>query len=932
MHDRDESIITADVPKQPRSRLRKAIYIAIGVIILIAATGAILLTFYPNTIIHYVVEPKLKQLVVERLGKRYALEMKTIALSPHKDSLILTGVRIIDNGKTLDGSTDTSSPDFGVATPLDRFSTDTVTIAGLDYWKLIFQKGLFADTINVYSPKIYLRPGSLPKFEANSNLLPSFLPAVSAKRIKIDNATIYFSEGKPTAQSTVYYDNQDALPPHVGGMLVKKASLEFRDFYLDEPTFQKATATFFCKGATFHAEDISHEDSLGVIDITVASVHGDLIDSSMSVYTLVAKRPIEEIRQVAVAEVMFSGLDWFRALAGQGLHAKDIAVNAPQIVLQDIADITSKNNTLQHTSASDLIPLPSLLPSIEVESVKVTNAEVYALLPQTKSVSVLRRITMSLAGLKIDSATPFENISSFFSKNAQYGIKGESTVQTSLGAVKFGQVDGTEKSVVVSNINMKPSFKGLKLVKLKSAEIVGIDIWKLLMRQGLITSSIVLHKPEVFLDESIAPPITSLNSLLEIDPLAAIRNFKQYPLPSLFPTASIGSITATDGLVYGIHSFDNSDNPRNQGDSISHLRLTLKNFKLNPTTWSSKRGMLFSDVATFEVGAIRQHTNGANYTYSIGGIKGDLRKRSVMITTASVKPLISEDSFGNAFKYRTERFDMFAPKISLVGIDFQRLLLGKGLYLDSILLSDWKMQIYGDRRKPEEARTVRDKFPHELFQQIKMPIGVQSVVAQNGEIAFRESWADANEPGEVLLSGINARIKNISNDNNASSQSKATLIEGDLKLMNAALVNFTIAYKMMNPQLSMDISAKAGGMDLSLLNKYLALTEPFIVKGVLRDADVSIDLNGNMMKGIITPRYDSLDVQFFRWDKFPPGIFSFIANTFFMRSHNTTERDIPIHSGEISTELDRSVSLFWALWHPIRAAISSVVRIPEWVW
>jgi len=153
-----------------------------------------------------------------------------------------------------------------------------------------------------------------------------------------------------------------------------------------------------------------------------------------------------------------------------------------------------------------------------------------------------------------------------------------------------------------------------------------------------------------------------------------------------------------------------------------------------------------------------------------------------------------------------------------------------------------------------------------------------------------------------------------------------------MKFLNAGLINFTAGYQLMKPYLDLDIQGTLGGLDASVLNDFLLRSEPFTLTGIVHSAEFDLHLKGSLMTGSITPQYDSLIVKFFRWDGFPPGFFSFFANTFFMRSHNTPVQDNPLHKAEISTTLDPDVSAFWALWHPIRTGISEIVRIPEWVW
>jgi hypothetical protein len=160
----------------------------------------------------------------------------------------------------------------------------------------------------------------------------------------------------------------------------------------------------------------------------------------------------------------------------------------------------------------------------------------------------------------------------------------------------------------------------------------------------------------------------------------------------------------------------------------------------------------------------------------------------------------------------------------------------------------------------------------------------------------------------------------------------STPIEGEFKIMNAGLTRFNIGYQLLNPHLTVDLRGTLGSMDASLFNNYLAQTEPFTLTGNVRSAAFSIKLKDSLMTGALTPQYDSLHVKFFRWDRFPPGLVSFLANSLFMRSHNTPELDHPLATAEISAVLEQNVSLFWALWQPIRNGIGSVVRIPEWVW
>jgi hypothetical protein len=153
-----------------------------------------------------------------------------------------------------------------------------------------------------------------------------------------------------------------------------------------------------------------------------------------------------------------------------------------------------------------------------------------------------------------------------------------------------------------------------------------------------------------------------------------------------------------------------------------------------------------------------------------------------------------------------------------------------------------------------------------------------------------------------------------------------------MKVMAQAPVKYKIAYELNNPEFNLEMLGEAGSADASLFNNFLGKIEPFTLSGNIRSVEFGLQVKDTTLTGRVVPVYDSLNVMFFRWDKFPPGMFSWLANSIFMRSHNTTDGNNTLAIGEINSPIDRRTNLYWSLWHPIRSAIGDVVRIPEWVW
>ncbi|HET9137103.1 MAG TPA: hypothetical protein VFO76_10730 [Candidatus Kapabacteria bacterium] len=903
-----QNTTTTVLPKKPRSRWRKILYILLGLILAVGLGVGVVVIFYPDVVLDYAIEPKLKQLVADRLGGKYSLTMDSIFFSHGKDSLIIIGGHITENA---------NDTDIAMRMPLDRLTTDTIVVAGLDYWRLVLQKGLFAANVTIRSPKIYLRTGTMPKFE--KQFFPDFMPVVSSREVKLENAQLFFS------------DKANEL--RMGrGLNVSRAEVILKDFYLDEPTFRNPNSTFFCKSATFHASDISHLDSLDATDLNIASVDGDLIDSSMKVTSIEFIAPIEEVRHLGVSEVSIKGLDWSAALSGKGLHIQSVAVSTPHIDLQPVADIRSTSATVQRIKAADLIPLPSLVPNVAIGSLEVSGAEISTKLPQQTEPTIIKPLNATLTELLMDKTTPFSNVSTFFSKRAQFSVDKPTDIKTTYGTLTIENIAGTEQSIRTKDITFHPNHTSLhdvRLITLESAQIFGLDFWRLFRREGFISKSMVVSRPSVYLTETSTAPVADMRRLLAKDPLEPIRNFSEYPLPDIIPIMSIGSVSVNNAQLHGIHFLDEHLNKPGRGDSICGIMLSLKTVKLDPMTWTTKRGTLFSDAGTFSIGTITHSQQGLAMGYKVEGVSGDLGNGTLTMNTLTIRPKMNKVEYCNSFVCRTEYLGLVAPSVTVSGVSYDKLFSGKGFFADNVSCSNWDLTIYSDKRKPEAEQKTDEVYPHEMFQYVKMPFAINRVTLRNGGILYGEHWPEVDESGQISIDTINAVIGPLSNQIPIDSP---TTINGSMKIMSQAPVEYKISYELNNPRFNLEMMGKAGAADASLFNNFLGKIEPFTLRGNVQSAEFGISIKDSQMTGRVVPIYDSLTVDFFRWDKFPPGVFSWLANSIFMRSHNTTNGTEPPAIGEINTMLDRKTNIYWSLWHPIRSAIGDVVRIPEWVW
>jgi hypothetical protein len=923
-----------------------------ALVIAAGLTLAVILTWFPSIVVRNLFEPKIKGWVHAKLGDRYSVEIAGVTLTPGRDSLVLTGVRIVDLGRTAGGKSANGSPLVGDAASnqpaLEKLIIDTMRIAGVDYWKLLSQDGLLSGSILIHAPKIYLRPGSLPNFASDHGLLPDFLPVVSSKSIVVDDAQIYLSDAegdylRPSSSS------QD-IPT---GLSVKHASLQLHDFYLDQKTDAKGGGTLFSKSVEFDASEVTHRNIHGITDLVAGAAHGNLIDSTLRLASLRSDDPSKGVRRISCENLTIAGLDWNGVFKRQGIKAARVTITAPQVYLQDDSKL---NELTDLTGFQKHFPLPKFIHSLSVGIVAVTNGEVMNILPGTRKINSLKRVSLLLHDLDLDSGSMMSGITTLFSRDANFSIKGTTTLSLASGTAHFSNLHGDGHNVAVdeSGFDASPSevkeINGVKRVKLASLSANGIDWSKLLARKGLFAGSVILKSPHIELAPRHSTGLRTESDTAALgDPLAAIMevfaNAKKSPVPDFVPVLAAGTITVTDGTISGVGLFDgpatpataephsNPDSIPRAADHVLLASLHLKNFHLDPTSFTTNRGRLFSQSGHFLVGEFTHPTTDGLYSLAFGRLRGDLGSQMLALDSLKLQPLLTEDAFAAKEGNRTERATFFAPLITVSGFDFQKFLTGKGLFADSIHAANWSLDLYCDKRQPPEQRPERAVYPNEALQHLRAKVGLRMISVKNGIFTFRDRYEDSSSVGVVKLDSISARIGPVSNDPLIMSRDQATTINGDLRVMDTAHFRFIVDYQLMNPELRLTAKGVLDSMNAALFNNYLVASEPFrLLGGIVEGTELSVEARDSMIHVLTLPLYDELRVEFFKAFILPAGFATFFGNLFFVRAHNTLEKDHPPHVGELTMEMDRRDSFWWSIWLPLRQAIDKVLGIPDNIW
>ncbi len=128
----------------------------------------------------------------------------------------------------------------------------------------------------------------------------------------------------------------------------------------------------------------------------------------------------------------------------------------------------------------------------------------------------------------------------------------------------------------------------------------------------------------------------------------------------------------------------------------------------------------------FEMTRIKVEFPKIKYLFSIDALKYHFGEDHLQISNLKYKPTVNKLTLANSYIYNTDVYDLDIKEIKIYAIDFEKILSNKGLFIDSIQLSQLNMEIYKDKRKPFDLNK-RPKLPHEKLKTLKMPFLIHKI-------------------------------------------------------------------------------------------------------------------------------------------------------------------------------------------------------------
>lgn len=149
-----------------------------------------------------------------------------------------------------------------------------------------------------------------------------------------------------------------------------------------------------------------------------------------------------------------------------------------------------------------------------------------------------------------------------------------------------------------------------------------------------------------------------------------------------------------------------------------------------------------------------------HFQFSIDTVQIQFEEKMVSFKNLNLKPLMEPTKLANTYEFNNDVIGIHVDELNLFNYNFFKTLNHEGVFIDSVLVDGLDLDIYKDKRKPFDM-DKRPKLPHLALKKLEMPLHIQSVIVNNGNLKLEHRLDKRNLSMKLSIDDISAQITNI---------------------------------------------------------------------------------------------------------------------------------------------------------------------------
>ncbi|HKK45558.1 MAG TPA: hypothetical protein VJ964_08555 [Balneolaceae bacterium] len=448
-------------------------------------------------------------------------------------------------------------------------------------------------------------------------------------------------------------------------------------------------------------------------------------------------------------------------------------------------------------------------------------------------------------------------------------------------------------------------------LSIQSITVRGIHLYRFFIDHALILKRIRINKANLFthkhqnlLKGKIGNQSVNAFFYQQIHPFCDVLKIRNFDIHDL--SVSLGDVPYRDPTIA----------------TVQNLSIHFSGVNLD-SSWAQNQSPLPSEIYRGSIGGI-QWINSQFYHFKTGRIRFSSYDNSVSVNSIALEPQIPKYEFSKTAGHEIDRLSLNIKNMLVQNINLDALINSNKFAARSITLKTGRLDIFHSKIPPA-GPTTKHVFPQLLFQKMKYPVSVDSVILSDADISYSEQENLVPDPGIVTFKHTNATIINLNNRAVSNSASGPIIMQVSSNIMGSGHLEARFTFPN-NKSGSHHISGSIGTMPMRKLN---SATENMgsvkIERGQIHSINFDMELGPTESTGTLNMNYSDLKIKILTFDETKnqdsKQFKSLLANTFVVKKNNRP----PLRTGTISFERLPEKSIFNYWWKSLLSGLKSSI-------
>ncbi len=364
--------------------------------------------------------------------------------------------------------------------------------------------------------------------------------------------------------------------------------------------------------------------------------------------------------------------------------------------------------------------------------------------------------------------------------------------------------------------------------------------------------------------------------------------------------------------------------------TVKKASINAEEIALNPGASRESRIRRISRHATVTAEGIVLDDNPMS-SFTVGSFFASLSDSVARVRDVYIGPTVPDSVWVSRQDHRHDRIRVQADSVVLAGLDLDRLLLNRGLWLRHGRVFRLGIDAYTDKNlKASSVRKVHSS-PQQDVQSITFPFGIDTLSVVDGEVAYHELEVGKPEPGTMSFSAITATITGFTS-RGIPGQSPPLRIETHSTIFGAGRLDAYAVAPLTSAGFDVVYHGRLGPMPAVAINQFAEKVLPVTLEGgQFSEVTFSVGAKDGHAIGTIVPVYRGLKVKLedgraSLLKRVEYSVLTFVAREFVIRHNNPGKNGQPPRVGVVDhTFAGESIVQF--LWYAVRGGIQkSIMR------